>query len=84
LSHFSQVSQSITGGQDKQQQVQVKQLQSLLEKTRGDLAAEKAAVALSNKEAAKLRVLLKVGMSTPISITTTFIFRQIAITSILL
>ncbi|XP_065911878.1 centrosomal protein of 290 kDa-like isoform X3 [Dysidea avara] len=48
---------SISGGQDKQ--VQVKQLQSLLEKTRADLAAEKAAVALGNKEAAKLRVLLK-------------------------
>ena len=57
----SQVSQSnVAGGQDKHQEV--KQLQSLLEKTRADLAAEKAAVAISNKEAAKLRVLLKVGL----------------------
>ena len=41
-------------------QQQIKQLQSVLEKTKADLAAEKKAVALSNKEAAKLRVLLKV------------------------
>jgi len=62
------VSQStIAGGQ---QQAQVKQLQSLLEKTRGDLAAEKAAVALSNKEAAKLRVLLKVWLNITSNIAT--------------
>ena len=41
-------------------QQQIKQLQSVLDKTKADLAAEKKAVALSNKEAAKLRVLLKV------------------------
>ena len=45
---------------NKQQSQQIKQLQSLLEKAKADLAAEKNAVALSNKEAAKLRVLLKV------------------------
>lgn len=45
---------------NKQQSQQIKQLQSLLERARTDLAAEKNAVALSHKEAAKLRVLLKV------------------------
>ena len=45
---------------NKQQSQQIKQLQSLLDKARTDLAAEKNAVALSHKEAAKLRVLLKV------------------------
>ena len=42
------------------QQLQIKQLHSLLEKAKADLAAEKNAVALSHKEAARLRVLLKV------------------------
>jgi len=50
---------------NKQQshQQQIRQLHSLLEKAKTDLAAEKAAVALSNKEAAKLRILLKVRTS---------------------
>ena len=46
-------------------QQQIKQLQSQLEKARADLTAEKHAVALSNKEAAKLRILLKVRIYKP-------------------
>ena len=54
---------------NKQQSQQIKQLQSLLEKARTDLAAEKNAVALSHKEAAKLRVLLKVQIMLPVRTT---------------
>ena len=55
----------LTTDTNKQQshQQQLKQLQLLLEKTKADLIAEKHAGALSNKEAASLRVLLKVRMS---------------------
>ena len=67
---FSEASRPVDSVINKQQshQQQIKQLHSLLEKTRADLAVEKNAVALSNKEAAKLRVLLKVRVITSFGI----------------
>lgn len=61
-SEASQPTDTMMNKQHSHQQ-QIKQLQSLLEKAKADLAAEKNAVAMSNKEAAKLRVMLKVKIS---------------------